>query len=436
MIDKINHPNILIVDDEPANIEMLGEVLMPENKIRVVVNGPEAIEIALSSNPPDLILLDIMMPGMDGYEVCRRLKADKRTSKIPVIFITAKSEEDDEKKGFQIGAVDYITKPFRLSVIQARVRTHLALKRYQDHMETIVREQTEDIRTASEQLRLEVEERKKTQITLEQTNQSLKDSLLRLQETQDHLIRSEKMAALGGLVAGVAHEINTPVGIGVTASSFLAMETRKMAARMAKEEIQMDDIRKYISIASEATAIIENNLKRAGDLIQSFKQVGVDQSSKDRRFFRCREYLDMVLLSLRPKLKKGRHQVIVDCPEFLEIDSYPGVFSQIITNFVMNSLIHGFHGESQKIIHISLSQDGERLRFTYKDNGKGMSRECVEKVFEPFFTTKRNSGGTGLGLHIVYNLVTQVLQGTIQCTSRPDEGAEFTITAPLSPQPA
>ncbi|RJP81969.1 MAG: hybrid sensor histidine kinase/response regulator [Desulfobacteraceae bacterium] len=435
MIDKIPPPNILIVDDEPANIEMLGEVLMPENKIRVVVNGPEAIEIALSSNPPDLILLDIMMPGMDGYEVCRRLKADKRTSKIPVIFITAKSEENDEKKGFQIGAVDYITKPFRLSVIQARVRTHLALKRYQDHMETIVREQTEDIRTASEYLRLEVEERKKTQVTLEQTNQSLKDSLLRLQETQDHLIRSEKMAALGGLVAGVAHEINTPVGIGVTASSFLAMETRKMAERMAKKEIQMDDMQKYISIASEATAIIENNLKRAGDLIQSFKQVGVDQSSKDRRFFRCREYLDMVLLSLRPKLKKGRHQVIVDCPEFLEIDSYPGVFSQIITNFVINSLIHGFHGESQKIIHISLSQEGERLRFTYKDNGKGMSRECVEKVFEPFFTTKRNSGGTGLGLHIVYNLVTQVLQGTIQCTSRPDEGAEFTITAPLNPQP-
>jgi signal transduction histidine kinase len=436
MIDKVNNPNILIVDDEPANIEMLGEVLMQENKIRVVVNGPEAIEIALSSNPPDLILLDIMMPDMDGYEVCRRLKEDKRTSKIPVIFITAKSEEDDEKKGFQIGAVDYITKPFRLSVIQARVRTHLALKRYQDHMETIVREQTGDIRTASKQLRLEVEERKKTQIALEQTNQFLKDSLLRLQETQDHLIRSEKMAALGGLVAGVAHEINTPVGIGVTASSFLAMETRKMAERMAKKEIQMDDMRKYISIASEATAIIENNLKRAGDLIQSFKQVGVDQSNKDRRFFRCREYLDMVLLSLRPKLKKGNHQVIVDCPEFLEIDSYPGVFSQIVTNFVINSLIHGFHGESRKIIHISLSQEGEQLRFTYKDNGKGMSLDSVEKVFEPFFTTKRNSGGTGLGLHIVYNLVTQVLQGTIQCTSRPDEGAEFTITAPLSPQTA
>ena len=184
-------------------------------------------------------------------------------------------------------------------------------------------------------------------------------------------------------------------------------------------------------MASEATAIIENNLKRAGKLIQSFKQVGVDQTSKDRRFFRCREYLDMILLSLRPKLKRGRHEVIVDCPEFLEIDSYPGAFSQIITNFIINSLTHGFQGEPRKTIHIVLSQEEDHLKLHYKDNGVGMSPECAEKVFEPFFTTKRDTGGTGLGLHIVYNLVTQVLQGTIQCTSRPGEGAEFTITAPM-----
>jgi len=424
--------NILIVDDEPANIDMLGEVLMPENKIRVVVNGPEAIEIALSSNPPDLILLDIMMPDMDGYEVCRQLKADKRTAKIPVIFITAKSEEEDEKKGFQLGAVDYITKPFRLSVVQARVRTHLELKKYQDHMETIVRKQTENIRATNTQLRTEIDERKKTQMTLEKTNKFLEDSLSRLQETQDHLIQSEKMAALGGLVAGVAHEINTPVGIGITASSFLSQETKKYAEIISKNEQTVDEIQKYISIASEATAIIETNLKRAGDLIQSFKQVGVDQSSKDRRFFRCKEYLDMVLLSLRPKLKNGHHQVIVECPEFLELDSYPGAFSQIITNFVTNSLSHGFENESKKVIHIDVSQKGEQILFQYKDNGKGMSPGCIEKIFDPFFTTKRNSGGTGLGLHIVYNLVTQVLRGTIQCTSQPNQGAMFTITVPTN----
>ncbi|MFO7560017.1 MAG: hybrid sensor histidine kinase/response regulator [Desulfobacterales bacterium] len=424
-------PNILIVDDEPANIEMLGEILKQENKIRVVVNGPEAIEIASSDHPPDLILLDIMMPEMDGYEVCRRLKADQHTCNIPIIFITAKSEEEDEKKGFEMGAVDYITKPFRLSLVKARIRTHIELKKYQDHLEELVKEQTTHLSITNRKLEEEACERKKAQGALETTNKNLQESLSRLQKMQDHLIQSEKMAALGGLVAGVAHEINTPVGIGVTAASFLSMETRKLAKLLPERLTDPGIVGKYVSIASEATAIIEINLKRAGDLINGFKQVGVDQSSRDHRQFKFREYLDMVILSLRPKLRQGRHEIAIDCPENLEILSYPGAFSQIITNFVINSLAHGFEGSQKGKIHISISHDNEKLLFQYRDNGKGMQKKDLKEIFKPFFTTKRNQGGTGLGLHIVYNLVTQVLKGTIQCSSSLGEGTVFTIEVPL-----
>jgi len=424
-------PNILIVDDEPTNINLLGEILKQEVKIRVVVNGPEAIEIAKSDNPPDLILLDIMMPEMDGYEVCRQLKSDKRTCNIPIIFITAKSEEEDEKRGFELGAVDYITKPFRLSLVKARVRTHIELKKYRDNLEGLVKEQTENLSATNRKLEKEAGERKKTQEALEAANQNLQESLSRLQKIQDHLIQSEKMAALGGLVAGVAHEINTPIGVGITASSFLFIETKKLAELLSKRLSDPESIGKYVSIASEATAIIETNLKRAGDLINGFKQVGVDQSNRDHRQFKIREYLDMVILSLRPKLRQGQHEIIIDCPEHLEIQSYPGAFSQIVTNFVMNSLTHGFENSKKGKIHISISHDTERILFQYQDNGKGMNKKDLKRIFEPFFTTKRNQGGSGLGLHIVYNLVTQVLKGTIQCSSSLSEGTVFNVEAPL-----
>lgn len=427
----MTQPNILIVDDAPENIDMLGRILTPDYIIRVVINGMEAIEIAASDNPPDLILLDIMMPGMDGYEVCRRLKADNKTQNIPIIFITAKSEEDDETKGFTLGAVDYITKPFSLSVVKARVRTHLELKKHQDKLELMVKERTKDIRQANEQLQKEIAQHKQTQGALKATNNTLEKSIITLRQTQDHLILSEKMAALGNLVAGVAHEINTPLGIGITATSFLSMKTTHFSDLFREKGLYNKDIESYMSLNSEALDIIETNLNRAADLVQSFKQVGADQASSKKRVFSIKEYLNVVLYSLRPKLKAGGHEVVVDCPENLEIDSYPGVFSQIITNLVMNSVTHGFESIQQGKIHITTTRKENALALKYTDNGVGMDRNTQKQIFEPFFTTKRIQGGTGLGMHIVFNLVTRFLKGRITCHSKKGEGATFLINIPI-----
>ena len=177
--------------------------------------------------------------------------------------------------------------------------------------------------------------------------------------------------------------------------------------------------------------MILSNLNRASELIRSFKKVAVDQTSEQRRRFRLKEYLAEVLLSLRPKLKKSRVVVEVRCPDGLEIESYPGVFSQIITNLVVNSLTHAFEPDQRGRIVFDLKVENAYLSFDYTDDGKGMGSEILGKIFEPFFTTTRSKGGTGLGLHILYNLVTQTLGGSVRCESAPGRGTTFHIILPL-----
>lgn len=266
---------------------------------------------------------------------------------------------------------------------------------------------------------------------LQSANQTLKESLKTLRKTQTQLVQSEKMAALGGLVAGVAHEINTPVGVGVTAASHLDHKTRELKVLYNKGQMKRSDLEKYLKTANESAGMILGNLLRAAEIIKSFREVAVDQTSEKKRTFKLREYIDEILLNLHPKLKKTRHSVTVLCPEALELDSYPGIFSQIITNFVMNSLIHGFDHNTQGEIEIEVTREDDILRIRYSDNGKGMSEEIRSRVFEPFYTTKRGQGGTGLGLHIIYNLVTQRLNGHIGCESTLGKGATFIIQLPI-----
>jgi PAS domain S-box-containing protein len=267
---------------------------------------------------------------------------------------------------------------------------------------------------------------------LKAVNETLQASLKQLQKTQSQLIQAEKMAALGGLVAGVAHEINTPVGAAVTASSHLEMSVETYRQRYASNQLQRADFEAFLHIVRDGSRIILANLTRAADLIRSFKQVAVDQSSDHRREVRLKEYLDEIILSLRPSLKKTSHSILVNCPADLTLQTHPGALAQIVTNLVMNSLTHAFEGRAgEGSMRIDAQKQDGSLVLRYSDDGKGIEPEYMAKIFEPFFTTKRGHGGSGLGMSIIYNLVTQKLRGQVACTSEPGKGFQCEIALPI-----
>ena len=268
--------------------------------------------------------------------------------------------------------------------------------------------------------------------TVEERTQELKQSLDTIQRTQKQLVQSEKMAAIGGLVAGVAHEINTPIGIAVSAASHLEDKTGEFVKKVESKKLKRSQLDSYAKTASDSSNLILKNLSGAVKIVQGFKQVAVDQTSGERREFKLKAYIEDVLLSLKPKLKKTQHKVTVNCPEELTLDSFPGAFSQIISNLVMNSLIHGFEGVDAGGITFDAAEDKGTVILTYRDNGKGMNEKDLAKVFDPFFTTKRSQGGSGLGMHIVHNLVTQTLGGAISCESTPQKGIMVGIKIPVA----
>ena len=288
-------------------------------------------------------------------------------------------------------------------------------------MFTELKNAEEALRTLNEELEQRVEART---LELRETNATLQKSL-------EQLVLMEKMSALGGLVAGITHELKTPIGVGVTAASHLEETTRDLEQQYQASRMKRSDLERYIKVARESTTMILENLRRASEQIQGFKQVAVDQTSDQQRQFNLRAYINDIFLSLHPELRKTAHHVTISCPEDLDIESYPGAFSQIITNLVMNSLVHGFEHKEQGEILLSISHEGNTLWLTYQDNGKGIPPEHLSKIFDPFFTTKRGQGGSGLGLNIVYNLVTQKLHGAITCESISAQETRFIIRIPM-----
>jgi signal transduction histidine kinase len=235
---------------------------------------------------------------------------------------------------------------------------------------------------------------------LEQQNAALNTALTQLQEAQSELVRQEKLASLGRLVAGVAHEINTPLGICVTATSHLVQELKLTREELAAGEMTEDSLNSFLDIIDQSLRIMTTNTQRAAALVRSFKQVAVDQSSDDIRSFNLGTYLNEVLLSLHPKFKGRKVKVDVECPPDLMLESFPGAISQIVTNMLMNSLVHGYEREQAGTIRVKASLDGEMVNFDYADDGAGMDADTLGKLFDPFFTTKRGNGGSGLGAHI------------------------------------
>lgn len=267
---------------------------------------------------------------------------------------------------------------------------------------------------------------------LEQQNKSLNDTLNVLKKTQQELIQKEKMASLGGLVAGIAHEINTPLGICVTGVSHLMEEYNDVKKSLQDESLTQDQLDDFFEEVEQVGQILTTNMQRAADLVNSFKQVAVDQSSNSVRDIEFEQYIHGVILSLKPTLKKKKHVITVQCPSTISIRANAGALSQVLSNLLLNSYIHGFDGIEQGKILINVEERNGFILMRYQDDGNGIDNQALEQLFDPFYTTKRGAGGSGLGTHLVYNLVTNALHGKIQAKSAVGKGLAYMIKFPVS----
>lgn len=284
----------------------------------------------------------------------------------------------------------------------------------------------------------DVTERRRYETELRHLNASLqaqveetRAALARLRETQQQLVLAEKLASLGGLVAGIAHEINTPVGIAVTAASHLAEQTQEFTAAVDSGTLKRSQLAAYTQVCSQSAQIILGNLERAAKLVLSFKRVAVDQSTEDVREIVLADYMHEVLTNLQPRLRQTRVRLSLDCDPALKLLTVPGAWSQIVTNLAINALEHAFAG-GEGHLRFAVRRSGNRLELRVADDGAGIPPEVLPKIFDPFFTTRRAEGGSGLGLHVVFNLVHGTLDGTVRVESRLNEGTEFIIDCPAT----
>jgi signal transduction histidine kinase len=274
--------------------------------------------------------------------------------------------------------------------------------------------------------------KRKTEEELRSSKEKAESALLELNTAQQNLIDAERLAALGGLVAGVAHEVNNPIGISLTVASSLARRAEMFEAELKSDgQLRRSQLEEFVECSRDAARQLVANLHRAAELIQSFKQVAVDRSHAERREFALHEATDQIIASLRPVLKKAAATLSVEVPEGLVIDGYPGSYGQILTNLVLNAANHAFaDGRSGKISISAKPRGHDEVEIIFADNGAGMTPDVQRRAFDPFFTTRRNEGGTGLGLHIVYNLVTEQLGGRMMLDSRLGQGTTFRIIMP------
>jgi signal transduction histidine kinase len=393
-IPVVPMPTILIVDDSLSYLAALLDRL--ERHGFMIVLAQTAAEGLMRAEfaEPDLILLDVVMPGIDGFEACRRLKAGKATKDIPVIFMTGLTDPKQKVTGFDAGGVDYITKPFQIEEVLARINTHLALRR---------------------------------------ANRELQDMVATLDKARADLVRNERLAGLGAMVAGIAHELNTPIGNSLMASTTFEMQTEEIGRHLELEGgITRKEFEHYIKNAQLSVDILTRNLHRAADIVTNFKQVAVDQTSSQRRSFLLAEVVAGNVLTLQPTIKRTPFLIQQRIPVDLMMESYPGPLGQVVTNLINNAILHGYDGRTAGLIDISASLSGHGLvTLSVEDHGAGIEKEDLPRIFDPFFTTKLGVGGSGLGLNIVHNIVTEILGGTIDVVSELGGGTRFTLTLPM-----
>ena len=267
---------------------------------------------------------------------------------------------------------------------------------------------------------------------IEQQNSQLEMTMVQLKDTQKELVQKEKMASLGNLMAGVAHEINTPLGVCVTGITNLSHIHKEIEVLFQKDQLNAQGLTNFLEDVGDNCKIIESNCLRAAELINSFKKMAVDQSSSDVRSLDVRQYIVEVLHSLKPMFKALPHEVNIECEGIVVIDSVAGALAQVFTNLIQNTLTHAFQANKKGNITISIRKVGEEAEIIYRDDGLGMNKEQLKHLFEPFYTTKRNQGGSGLGAHLIYNLVTTTLQGKVSVKSKVNQGVVYTLLLPLT----
>ncbi|MBN2617301.1 MAG: HAMP domain-containing histidine kinase [Spirochaetales bacterium] len=292
----------------------------------------------------------------------------------------------------------------------------------------------DEIGTLSENFNIMVERLEESTRNLEEKvelrTKELNDYLIKLQQTQKQLVESEKMAALGSLVAGISHEINTPIGIGITAISFVDQTLKDIQNKVKNGVFTRSEFDSIISNCIESSEVALSSLVRGGKLVSSFKKVAVDQHVEEKIFFNMQDQMENVLTTLKPYLRKNNVSVTIIGDKTLNIDSYPGALWQISSNIILNAILHAFDGREEGDIVIEYKKNGSNIDLIFADNGKGMHESELFKIFDPFYTTKRDNGGTGLGLNIVYNIATQLLKGTIECKSVLGSGTTFILSFP------
>ncbi|NER38880.1 MAG: response regulator [Oscillatoria sp. SIO1A7] len=423
---------VLIVDDNPTNLKVLSQCIKKEGWIVLVSTDGESAIAQAEYAQPDLILLDVMMPGIDGFETCSRLKASPKLQEIPVIFMTALSDPVDKLKGLNLGAVDYITKPFQTDEVLARMRVHLELRAMTQKLEYLVEERTAKLKQALEDLK----------------------------QSQVQLIQSEKMSALGQLVAGIAHEINNPV-------TFIDGNLR-----YAQEYISdlMDHLKLYCDTFQETKEIrkhaeeidleylLEDLPKMIGSMrfgTERIRNISMSLRTFSRRDttkpvpYKLEEGLDSTLLILKHRLKANSDrpdiEIIKEYGDLPEVKCYPGQLNQVFMNLIANAIdaldsmparpYKEIKANPKKItIHTETSDDNYAI-VRIKDNGLGMTEETSKKIFDYLFTTKPVGKGTGLGLSISSHIIADKHRGELSCVSSPGKGAEFIIKIPFNPEP-
>jgi DNA-binding response OmpR family regulator len=379
---KLDTVNILIVDDDHITLSILESLLCNEGYATLkATSGLEAIEI-VKENEPQLILLDINMPGINGYEVCRLLKANPTTAYIPIIFITADDDEDSICQSFEAGAQDYIHKPVRPIELLSRVTNQL---KYLEHIQ-----------------------------------------LTKLIHAND-----KKMSSLETMLTTVAHEVSSPFGNLKLSLSHLESSISGTQQALKHNSLKQRELESFLVDAFEAIHISHQNISQATAVLNSFKLIAIDQCKNTPSTIDLKKYLESILLSHKPKISEKLHKINLDIPKDINVTTLPGALSQVITNLINNSYLHGFENMSMGEINIVYNKNKDQHHIIYTDNGYGIQDIHLEKIFDKYFTTKEKTGGHGLGMAIVKKLIEEDMQGSISVFSKAQQGVEIRITLPL-----